>query len=100
MFAGLRAGMSSRALIIALFILAAVLAVLPQLVARTRRLQTMRAALAEVLTECRHRYAAAATSEDTAAVDQWHPTLHGASRPGDPPCGPYRKRNMLEATRP
>jgi hypothetical protein len=92
--------MSSRTLIVALLILAAVLALLPQVIGRTRRLQSMRADLTEVLTECRDRYAAAKTSADSAAVDEWHPTLHGEARPGDPPCGPYRRRNMLERTRP
>ena len=89
------AGISSRTLIIALVIAAAVVAVLPLLIARTGRLQTMRAGLAEVLAECRDRYAAARTSDDTAEVDAWRPPFHQEDRPGDPTCGPYRKRNML-----
>ena len=90
-------GPSSRTLILALLIIAAVVAVLPVVVARTRRLETMRAGLAEVLAECRERYAAAATAADTAVVDDWRPALHGVERAGDPTCGPYRRRNMLRS---
>ena len=93
-------GLSSRTLIVALLIAALVVAVLPLLVARTRRLQTMRAGLAEVLAECRDRYATATTAADTAAADAWRPAFHGEDRPGDPACGPYRKRNMLKAPAP
>jgi hypothetical protein len=60
----------------------------------------MRADLAEVLAECRARYAAAATAADTAAVDAWQPSLHGERRTGDPACGPYRRRNMIDPGRP
>ena len=60
----------------------------------------MRSGLSEVLGECGDRYAAARTAADTAAVDAWRPALHGEDRPGDPTCGPYRKRNMLKAARP
>ena len=88
-------GPGSRALIIVLLLVAAILAVLPLIVARTRRLETMRAGLAEVLAECRERYAAAVTAADTAAVDAWRPAFHGEQRPGDPTCGPYRRRNLL-----
>lgn len=76
-------------------LLAAALALLPVYVARTRRVQTMRADLVEVLAECRNRYTQARTGEDTAAADAWRPTLHGVERPGDPTCGPYRRRNMI-----
>jgi len=89
------AGPGSRVLIVSLLVAAAIAAILPVAVARSRRLQTMRVALAEVLGECRSRYAAAASAADTAAVDAWQPALHGARRPGDPTCGPYRRRNML-----
>ena len=88
-------GPGSRALIVALLVIAAILAVLPLVVARTRRLQAMRAGLAEVLAECRNRYASAGSAADTAAVDAWRPAFHGEERPGDPTCGPYRRRNML-----
>jgi len=88
-------GPGSRALIIGLLIAAAILAILPVVIARSRRVQTMRADLAEVLDECRARYAEARSAADTAAVDAWQPTLHGAHRAGDPTCGPYRRRNMI-----
>jgi hypothetical protein len=88
-------GPGSRALIVGLLVAAAIAAVLPVLVARSRRLQGMRADLAEVLGECRARYADARTAADTAAADAWQPALHGVQRPGDPACGPYRRRNML-----
>src|SRR5690349_4328593 len=90
-------GPGSRALIVVLLVVAAIVALLPLVVARTRRLQTMRAGLAEVLAECRERYASAATAADTAAVDNWRPAYHGETRPADPTCGPYRRRNMLPA---
>jgi type II secretory pathway pseudopilin PulG len=89
-------GPGSRTLIVVLLVAAAIVALLPVVVARTRRVQTMRANLTEVLQECRVRYDAARTAADTAAADLWQPSLHGAQRPGDPPCGPYRRRNMLE----
>jgi hypothetical protein len=89
-------GPGSRKLIVALLVAAAIVALLPMVVARTRRVRTMSADLAEVLGECRARYAAAGTASDTAAVDAWQPSLHGVQRAGDPPCGPYRRRNMLQ----
>jgi hypothetical protein len=92
-------GPGSRTLVIALVVAAAIIALLPLLVARTHRLQTMGADLAEVLDQCRARYAAAATAADTAAADAWQPALHGEQRPGDPACGRYRRRNMLAAPR-
>jgi Flp pilus assembly protein TadB len=88
-------GPGSRTLIFAIVLAAAILALLPLLVARTRRVQTMRVDLAEVLDQCRARYAAAHTAADTAAADAWQPALHGELRSGDPACGPYRRRNML-----
>ncbi len=90
-------GPGSRTLVVALLVLAAVLALLPVAAARTHRLRTMRIGLSEVLGQCRARYAAAATADDTAAVDAWRPELHGVRRSGDPACGPYRRRNMLAA---
>ena len=90
-------GLASRTLVIILLVAAAIVAILPVAVARTRRVQTMRAGLAEVLGECRARYDAATTAADTVAVDAWQPVLHGERRPGDPACGPYRRRNMITA---
>lgn len=92
-------GPGSRTLIVALLVLAVILALLPLVIARTQRVQTMRADLGEVLDECRARYAAASTAADTAAADAWQPALHGERHPGDPACGPYRRRNMLGASR-
>jgi hypothetical protein len=85
----------ARRLVIVLVVAAAVVALLPMAIARTHRLQVMRAALAEVVTECRERYAGARTAADTADADAWQPPLHGERRPGDPACGAYRRRNML-----
>ena len=89
-------GPGSRTLIVVLLVAAAVVALLPAVLARSHRVQAMRENLTEVLQECRARYAAARTAADTAAADLWQPALHGEQRPGDPPCGPYRRRNMLE----
>jgi type II secretory pathway pseudopilin PulG len=88
-------GPGSRTLIVLLLVGAAIAAVLPAVLARSRRVQVMRTGLTEVLQECRVRYDAARTAADTAAADAWQPALHGEQRPGDPPCGPYRRRNML-----
>jgi type II secretory pathway pseudopilin PulG len=88
-------GPDSRTLIVGLLVAAAIVALLPAVLARTRRVQEMRANLTEVLQECRARYDAARTAADTAAADAWLPALHGEQRAGDPPCGPYRRRNML-----
>jgi type II secretory pathway pseudopilin PulG len=89
-------GPGSRTLIVVLLVAAAVVALLPAVLARSHRVQTMRENLTEVIQECRVRYDAARTAADTAAADLWQPARHGAQRPGDPPCGPYRRRNMLE----
>ena len=88
-------GPGSRTLIVLLLVGAAIAAVLPAVLARSSRVQVMRTGLTEVLQECRVRYDAARTAADTAAADAWQPALHGEQRPGDPPCGPYRRRNML-----
>ncbi|MEP6687685.1 MAG: hypothetical protein ABJC36_05000 [Gemmatimonadales bacterium] len=89
------AGPDSRALILGLLVAAAILAFLPAIFARSGRVRTMRADLTEVLEECRARYVSARSASDTAAADAWQPGLHGQHRPGDPLCGPYRRRNML-----
>jgi type II secretory pathway pseudopilin PulG len=85
----------SRLLIVALVVAAIIVALLPAAISRTRRVQLMRVELAAALGECRARYAAARTAVDTAAADSVRPSFHGAQRPGDPACGPYRRRNML-----
>jgi hypothetical protein len=91
----MKLNMASRTLVAVILIIAAIVAIMPVIVAHTRRLQSMRADLAEVLDQCRARYAAAATHTDTTEADYWTPSLHGEQRPGDPPCGRYRRRNML-----
>lgn len=95
-----RSGPGSRALIVMLLVGAVIVALLPVIIARTRRVHTMRDDLAEVVGECRERYASARTAADTAVVDSIRPTLHGVQRPGDPPCGPYRRRNMTKPRSP
>jgi hypothetical protein len=86
----------ARRLVIVLVVAAAVVGLLPGVIARSHRVQLMRAALTEVVAECRARYAGAHTAADSAAADAWQPPLHGERRPGDPTCGAYRRRNMLE----
>ena len=88
-------GSRSRLLIVTLIVAAVIVALLPAAISRTRRVQAMRVELAAVLAQCRARYATARTAADTAAADSLRPSFHGAQRPGDPPCGPYRRRNML-----
>lgn len=86
-------------MLVVILVLGAVLAVaLPTIFARSRQARTMREDLAEVVTECRALYAAAATAADTMAVDSIRPRLHGRERPGDPACGHYRRRNMTKPT--
>jgi len=93
-------GPGARTLILTLLVGAALVALLPVIVARTPRVQSMRADLTDVLNQCRARYAAAATAADTAAADVWQPTLHGIRRSGDPACGAYRRRNMVRPEHP
>jgi hypothetical protein len=88
-------GSRSRLLIVTLIVAAVIVALLPVAIARTRRVQAMRVELGAALAECRARYASARTAADTAAADSVRPSFHGAQRPGDPACGPYRRRNML-----
>jgi hypothetical protein len=89
----------ARRLVLVLVVVAAIVAILPVMIARSHRLQVMRADLTEVMNECRARYRDAHTAADTAAADAWQPPLHGERRPGDPACGAYRRRNMLGAAR-
>jgi hypothetical protein len=85
----------ARRLVIVLVLAAGIVGLLPGVIARSPRIQVMRAGLTEVVAECRARYADARTVADTAAADAWLPPLHGERRPGDPACGAYRRRNML-----
>jgi hypothetical protein len=89
----------ARRLVLVLLVVAVIVAIVPVIIARSHRLQVMRADLAEVVGECRARYAGARTGADSAAADAWQPPLHGQRRPGDPACGAYRRRNMLGAAR-
>jgi type II secretory pathway pseudopilin PulG len=91
--------MSSRSLVAVLVIAAAIVALLPVAIARSRAARTMRAGLGEVLEECRTAYASAASAADSLAVDSLHPALRGRVRPGDPPCGAYRRRNLIPSSR-
>jgi hypothetical protein len=91
-------GPGSRLLVVIVLIAAVLAVLLPRLIARTERLRTMGADLAEVVAECRARYASAETAADSAAADAWQPPLHGERRPGDPACGSYRRRNMLSGS--
>jgi hypothetical protein len=93
-------GLGSRKMILLLLVGAALVVILPAMFARSQRAQHMRVELTDVLAQCRARYDTARTPADTAAADAWQPELHGERRPGDPPCGPYRRRNMLGHARP
>ena len=85
----------SRILILLLVLTAAVIAIAPVIIGRGHGAQVMREGLQEVLDRCRTMYAEARTAADSAQVDEWVPPVLGATRSGDPPCGKYRRRNML-----
>ncbi len=85
----------SKLLVLALVLFAVALGAGIRLVARGRNVQRMRAELSTVLSECRDRYHGAVTAADSARVDAWVPPTPAGARIGDPPCGSYRRRNML-----
>jgi hypothetical protein len=85
----------SKLLVLALVVSAVALGVVIRLVAGGRDVQRMRAELTTILTECRDKYHTAATAADTARVDAWVPPTSTGAQAGDPPCGSYRRRNML-----
>jgi type II secretory pathway pseudopilin PulG len=85
----------SRLLILVLILAAAGLALAPVFFARGHGVQVMREELEAALSECRARYAEARTAADTTRADQWVPNGSAGLRAGDPPCGKYRRRNML-----
>ncbi|HXE57699.1 MAG TPA: hypothetical protein VNK43_06855 [Gemmatimonadales bacterium] len=94
---GTSGGLDSRLLIVILVAAAVGIALVPIWLRRTRAVETMRTELRHVLAECRARYAAASTAEDTVRVDAWVPPgMQGEPRPGDPPCGRYRRRGMVD----
>lgn len=85
----------SRILIFLLVLTAAALAIAPAIIGRGHGVQVMRDEFQAVLSQCRTKYAAARNAADSLLADQWVPPVAGASRAGDPPCGKYRRRNML-----
>jgi hypothetical protein len=85
----------SKLLVLGLVLVALVVGVGIRLVARGRKAQRMRAELTTILTECREKYHAAASAADSARIDGWVPPTSAGAQAGDPPCGSYRRRNML-----
>jgi hypothetical protein len=85
----------SKLLVVALVVSAVAIGVVIRLVAGGRDVQRMRAELSTILTECRDEYHTAVTAADTARIDAWVPPTSSGTRAGDPPCGSYRRRNML-----
>jgi hypothetical protein len=86
---------ASKLLVCALVLIAVALGVGIRLTARGRGVQRMRAELSLILAECRDKYRAAGTAADSARVDTWVPPTSAGGRTDDPPCGSYRRRNML-----
>ena len=85
----------SKLLVLVLVVSAVAIGVVIRLVAGSRDVQRMRAELSTILTECRDKYHAAATAADSARIDGWVPPTSTGAQTGDPPCGSYRRRNML-----
>lgn len=85
----------SKLLVLALVVTAVAIGAVIRLVAGGRDVQRMRAELGTILTECRDKYHAAASAADSARVDAWVPPTSTGAQAGDPPCGSYRRRNML-----
>lgn len=85
----------SRILILVVVVTAAALAIIPAVIGRGHGAQVMRDELRSVLSECRTKYAQAHSAADSALADEWVPPFAGTVRAGDPPCGKYRRRNML-----
>jgi hypothetical protein len=85
----------SRILILVLVVLASAIAIAPVIIGRGHGVQLMREELEAVLSECRAKYAEARNAADTARADKWVPRDSAGTRAGDPPCGSYRRRNML-----
>lgn len=84
----------SRVLILVVILVAILVALVPIVIGHGRNVRLMREGLEGALTECRARYAAARSAEDTASADRWVPRASGVHE-GDPACGSYRRRNML-----
>lgn len=81
-------------LILMLVVLASLVAIVPAIIARGQRVHVMRQELLGVLAECRLKYDAAPNAADSAGADEWVPR-DSAGGAGNPPCGKYRRRNML-----
>ena len=85
----------ARILVLVLLVTAAAIAIAPVIIGRSRGVRLMREELQAVLSECRGKYAVARDSADSARADTWVPHDSAGTRAGDPPCGSYRRRNML-----
>ena len=85
----------SRILILVLVVVASAIAIAPVIIGRGRGVQRMREELQAVLSECRAKYGEARNAADSARADTWVPHDSAGTRAGDPPCGSYRRRNML-----
>lgn len=88
----------ARLLVLVLVVVASAIAIAPVILGRGHRVQVMREELQAVLTECRTKYGEARNAADSAGVDTWVPRDSAGVRAGDPPCGSYRRRNMLGRT--
>jgi hypothetical protein len=75
--------------------MASAIAIAPVIIGRGRRVRVMREELQAVLSQCRAKYAVARNAADSAKADEWVPHGSAGVRSGDPPCGSYRRRNML-----
>jgi hypothetical protein len=85
----------SRILILVLILAASAIAIAPVIIGRGHRVRVMREELQAVLSQCRAKYGVAGNAADSAKADEWVPHDSTGIRAGDPPCGSYRRRNML-----
>lgn len=88
----------SRLLILILIVVAIVIALAPVVVSHGRDVALMREGLQSVLAECRAKYDVARTTADSARADDWVPQGVAGAHAGDPACGRYRRRNMLNGS--
>lgn len=86
---------SGRILVLLLVAIAVAVAIAPVIIGRGHGVQVMREELQAVLSECRAKYSEARNAADSAQADTWVPRDSAGTRAGDPPCGSYRRRNML-----
>jgi hypothetical protein len=85
----------ARVLVLVLVVVASAIAIAPVVIGRGHGVQLMREELQAVLSECRARYGAARNAADSVRADQWVPHDSAGTHASDPPCGSYRRRNML-----